>query len=439
MGFTIESLKLAVINEDSRKGEYKIGPLHKGYGVTIGNALRRVLLSSIEGTAVVAVHIDGIAHQFTAIPGVLEDGIQIVANIKQMVIKSDIKEKKVITCTKKGPGTIYAGDFICPGMVEIVNKDLPVINIVDPDTKLSLNFFIQKGVEYHLAEENRDPSYPIGTFPIDSSFCPVTHISFNVKPSMFNESLNYETLYLEIETNESISPMFALKSASKILVEYFSNITVEREIEEAPVIVQLETDEILKKPIEEVIPLSVRTGNVFKKAGIYTIQDLFSKSRKDLLSLKNFGMKSLSSTLEELLKVPDIEHLLSRDDLRLITEIKAGEISASSEDFDESDEDALERTPSKKMSDSDDETPVDEQPHDNVKDTILNMSIVDMCLELAISDSQLERLKKLQIDIVEHLTHLNKEDLLIGNNKLSKKNVDKIEEFLHQHGLKLKE
>jgi DNA-directed RNA polymerase subunit alpha len=132
---------------------------------------------------------------------------------------------------------------------------------------------------------------------------------------MFNESLNYETLYLEIETNESISPMSALKSASKILVEYFSNITVEREMEEAPVIVQLETDEILKKPIEEVIPLSVRTGNVFKKAGIYTIQDLFSKSRKDLLSLKNFGMKSLSSTLEELLKVPDIEHLLSRDDL----------------------------------------------------------------------------------------------------------------------------
>jgi DNA-directed RNA polymerase alpha subunit len=233
--------------------------------------------------------------------------------------------------------------------------------------------------------------------------------------------------------------MTALKSASKILVEYFSNITVEREIEEAPVIVQLETDEILKKPIEEVIPLSVRTGNVFKKAGIYTIQDLFSKSRKDLLSLKNFGMKSLSSTLEELLKVPDIEHLLSRDDLRLITEIKAGEISASSEDFDESDEDTLERTPSKKMSDSDDEMPVDEQPQDKVKDTILNMSIVDMCLELAISDSQLERLKKLQIDIVEHLTHLNKEDLLIGNNKLSKKNVDKIEEFLHQHGLKLKE
>lgn len=438
MGFTIESLKLTAINEDGRKGEYKIGPLHKGYGVTIGNALRRVLLSSIEGTAVVAVHIDGIAHQFTAIPGVLEDGIQIVANIKQMVIKSDIKEKKVITCSKKGPGSILAGDFICPGQVEIVNKDLPIATIVEQDTKLSMNFFIQKGVEYHLAEENRDPSFPIGTFPIDSSFCPVTHIAFSVKPSMFNESLNYETLFIQIETNESITPMAAIKSASKILVEYFNNITVEREIEETPVIVQLETDEILKKPIEEVIPLSVRTGNVFKKAGIYTIQDLFSKSRKDLLSLKNFGMKSLSSTLEELLKVPDIEHLLLRDDLRLIIEIKAGEISTSSDDFEDSDEEVLEKTSSQSVKVSDDEV-VDEKTQSKEANSILNMSVADMCTELAISEPQKERLVKLQIDIVEHLTHLNREDLSIGNNKLSKKNVEKIEEFLRQHGLKLKE
>ncbi len=438
MGFTIESLRLAVVQESARRGEYKIGPLHKGYGVTIGNTLRRVLLSSIEGTAVVAVHIDGIAHQFTSIEGVLEDGIQIVANIKQMVIKSDIKEKKVITFKKSGSGTISAGDFICPGTVEVVNKELPIANIVDQDTKLNIDLFIEKGVEYRLAEENRDQGYPVGTFPIDSSFCPVKHISFVVKPSMFNESLSYENLFLTIETNGCITPMEALKSASRVLVEYFSSITIEKEIEEIPVVVQMESDEILKKPIEEVIPLSVRTGNVFKKANIYTIQDLFSRSRKELLSLKNFGTKSLTSTLEELMKVPDIEHLMERDDLKLINEIKSGDIHAIADEFEVSDEEEFISTEETIIPDELD-TVVTEKVKKDAKSMILEMNVEDMCTELGISDSQLQRLKKLQIDVVEHLTHLNTEDLLIGNNRLSKKNVDRIVEFLHQHGLKLKE
>ncbi len=438
MGFTLDSLRLTVVSDDDRKGEYKIGPLHKGYGVTVGNALRRVLMSSIEGTAVVAVHIDGIAHQFTAIPGVLEDGIQIVANIKQMVIKADINEKKVITCTKKGVGALVASDFICPGSVQIINKDLPIATIVDQEAKLSVNLHIEKGVEYRLADENRDIGYPIGTFPIDSSFCPVLHVSYTVRPSMFNESLNYETLYIQIETDASITPIDAIRSASRILVEYFSSITVEKEMIETPVIVQMETDEILKKPIEEVIPLSVRTGNVFKKAGIYTIQDLFSRSRKDLLSLKNFGMKSLSSTLEELLKVPDIEHLLHRDDLILINEIKSGEINTAIDDLEEVEEDLPSEAPLAEETTEVKETPK-MKAEESGKSSILNMTSEAMCSELSISDAQFQRLKKLQIDIVEHLTHMNKEDLLIGNNRLSKKNVDKIVEFLNQHGLKLKE
>ncbi len=440
MGFTIESLRLAVVHDDDRKGEYRIGPLHKGYGVTIGNTLRRVLLSSINGTAVIAVHIDGIAHQFTAMPGILEDGIQIIANIKQMVIKSDINDKKVITCTKKGIGAVYAGDFICPGSVEVVNKDLPIANLVDNDAKLSMNLYIENGVEYRLAEENRDVTFPIGTFPIDSNFCPVSHVSFNVKPSMFNESLNYENLFLQVETNGAITPMDALKSASKILVEYFNSITIEKEIEEAPVVVHFEKDEILKKPIEEVIPLSVRTGNVFKKAGIYTVQDLFNQSKKELLSLKNFGMKSLSSTLEELMKVPDIEHIMDREDLPLIKEYKAGEIAITVDDFEPTYETAQKETSSEVAeTEKKAKIAVEEKSSEKEPTGILGKSIEDLCTELSISDSQLERLRKYHISNVEHLTHMTFEDLTVGNNRISKKNAKKIEEFLQEHDLKLKE
>lgn len=437
MGFTLDSLRLTVINESRTRGEFKIGPLHKGYGITLGNALRRVLLSSIDGTAVIAVHIDGIYHQFTSIPGLLEDGIQIVANIKNLVLRSDIDERKILSITRnKQAGPIKAGDLVTPPSIEIVNKDLVIANVVDDDIKFSMNLYVERGIEYLLADEIHDSSFPVGTFPIDSLFCPVTHVSYTIKQSMFKESLDYEMLYVIVETNGAIEPLESFKRASQILVDYFSSIVVEKEIVEPIIeIVPKETDEILRKPLEDVIPLSVRTGNVFKKANIYSVQDLFCKSKKDLLSLKNFGMKSLTQTLEELLKVPEIEKLKSRIDLDLINEIVTGGLLDQQEEMIDEDEEKLET-----IIESFEEVSVPKKKEEiKIDATILNKVIEEVAEELEISEPQFIRLKKYMVDTVEHLTHMNKEDLLTGNNKLSKKNVERLEQYLHQHHLKFKD
>jgi len=437
MGFTLDSLRLTVINESKTRGEYRIGPLHRGYGITIGNALRRVMLSSIHGTAVVAVHIDGIYHQFTSIPGVLEDGIQLVANIKKLVLKSEIEERKVLSISRKGIGQIKAGDLISPPSVEVVNKDLVLANIVDEDTKFVMNLYVEKGIEYKLADSNRDTSFPVGTFPIDSVFCPVVHVSFMIKQAMFKESLDYEMLYVVVETSGALEPLPAFKKASQILVDYFTSIIVEKEfVEPVQEVFPKESDEILKKPLEEVIPLSVRTGNVFKKASIYTVQDLFNRSRKDLLALKNFGMKSLTQTLEELLKVPEVEKLKTHKDLQLIREILSGELLSEIDIQPESEfekEEIVVQAESKKVIETKKEQPVQQ------KMSVLNRPIEEVAEDLELTEPQFMRLKKYMVDTVEHLTHMNKEDLLTGNNKLSKKNVDRLEEYLHQFGLKFKD
>lgn len=437
MGFTLDSLRLTVLRDEEKKGEFKIGPLHKGYGITLGNALRRVLLSSIQGTSIVAVHIDGIFHQFTSIPGVLEDGIQIVAQIKKLVLRSQIAERKILSVTRKTQGTIYAKDLICPPSVEIVNTDLPIATIVDDDTKFSLTLHAEHGIEYRLADENRDPGYPIGTFPIDSAFCPVTHVQFSVKQAMYHESLDYETLEMTIETNGAISPYQAIKHSSQILVDYFSNIMMEKEeVEEnAPeILIKDETEEVLKRPLEEIITLSVRTGNVFKKANIYTIQDLFSKTRKELLALKNFGTKSLTLTIEELMKLPEIEKLKSRKDLQLMKDILSGE-------FEKDDGEISEEGASVITNEVDTilDTVVTPVKKPDLQ-TILNTPIEDVAEDLEMSEPQFIKLKeKLMVDIVEHLTHLTREELLTGNNKLSKKNVDLLDEYLKKNGLSFKE
>lgn len=438
MGYTLDSLRLTVINESKTRGEFKIGPLHKGYGITLGNALRRVLLSSIKGTAIVAVHIDGVHHQFTSIPGILEDGIQIVANIKNLVLRSNIDDRRILSITRnKQSGTILAGDLVTPPSIEVINKDLVIATIVDDDVKFSMNLYVERGIEYLLADEIQESSFPIGTFPIDALFCPVTHVSFTIKQSMFKESLDYEMLYVIVETNAAIEPLEAYKRASQILVDYFSSIVIEKEfIEPIIEIAPKETDEILKKPLEDVIPLSVRTGNVFKKANIYSVQDLFCKSKKELLSLKNFGMKSLTQTLEELLKVPEIEKLKTRVDLELINEIVTGGLL---DGMDELTDDTLETQEEFVQVKSEVNVEKKKKEEAKVDVMILNKVIEEVAEELEISEPQFIRLKKYMVDTVEHLTHMNKEDLLTGNNKLSKKNVERLEGYLHQHNLKFKD
>lgn len=430
MCFILNDLRLTILNENEFKGEYEIFPLHKGYGITIGNALRRVLLSSISGIAVTAVHLEGIYHQFVSIPNALEDGINLVANIKKLVFKGKLNERKTVTVNVHGKREVKASDLVCPGGIEIANKDLVLAHLVDNSAKFNLTLYIEEGVGFRFAEENRDSSYPIGVFPIDSDFSPIKHIAFDVKQAMFGESLNYENLVLTIETNSAIAPMDALRTATNILTEYFSNILVQKEIkEEIPEEKYIpEIPDILKRPLEEVVPLSVRTGNVFKKAGIYTVGDFFSKSKKELLSLKNFGIKSLSETIDELIKVLDIERLKIRADLPLIQEIINGEIITGEET--EEGEAIPVVSPGETALKTEKEV---------LEENILNMPVEEMAMEIGIPQGQIEKLKKLQIETIEHLTHMKREDLLTGNYKLSKKYVDRIEDFLISHNLRYKE
>lgn len=437
MSFILDDLRLTISSEDDLKGIYRIGPLHKGYGSTIGNALRRTLLSSIPGIAVTAVHLDGIYHQFTAIPYVLEDATQLVANIKKLVFNGDIKDKKIITLNTRGKKDVKASDLSCPDGVEVVNKDFIIAHLVDNAAKFNMELYIEKSFGYRFAEENRDPAYPIGTFPIDSNFSPVKHVAIEVKQVMFGESLNYESLLLTIETDGSITPINALKVAENILVEYFSNILVQKElkeeISEEEYIVESYDYDILKKPLEEIVPLSVRTGNVFKKAGIYTVGDLFSKSKKELLSLKNFGIKSLIGTLYQLMKIPEIEKLKSRNDLSLISEINTGELVL--EEIPETYEEEIFQEQVEEFKTQKEVIFEAETSVADIQDKVID----DVGKEIGLVKSQLDKLKKYQIETVEHLTHLRREDLLTGNYKLSKKNVDKIEEYLLKHNLRFKE
>ena len=429
MSFVLDDLRLTTLSENEIRGEYKIGPVHRGYGITIGNALRRTLLSSISGIAVTAVHLEGIYHQFVAIPYVLEDAIQLVANIKKLVFKGNLNDRKTVSTNVHGKREVKASDLTCPAGVEIVNKDLVLAHLVDNAAKFNMNLYIERGVGYRFAEENRDSSHPIGVFPIDTNFSPVRHVAFEVKQVMFGESLNYETLFLVVETDGSVTPTIALRTATDILVEYFSNILVQREIKEEVYEEEYipEPPDILRRPLEEVVPLSVRTGNVFKKAGIYTVGDLFSRSKKELLSLKNFGIKSLSETIDELMKIPEVEKLKSRTDLPLIEEIVRGEISLEAgeevEGLEEIPVGGIEGKGEKEIAEED----------------ILNEPIEEMASEIGLPQGQVDKLKKYQIETIEHLTHMKREDLLTGNYKLSKKNVDKIEDYLIVHNLRFKE
>ncbi|HPJ12289.1 MAG TPA: DNA-directed RNA polymerase subunit alpha [Caldisericia bacterium] len=451
MRTTLEELNLNVVSENLMKGEYIIGPLHKGFGITIGNSLRRVLLSSIEGAAVVAVRIEGISHQFTPIEGVLEDGIQIVANIKRLVLRSHSSERKILELTKKGAGPVKASDLFCPEGIEVMNPDLVLMNIVDDAFTLNMQLYVESGIEYKLAEENREPSYPIDTFPIDSMYCPVRHVSFKVSQVMVQESLDFENLSISIETNGAIDPRTSLDQASKILVEYFRNILqepIEEEVEEVQA--DDESEEILTKALDDIIPLSVRTGNVFKKAGIYTVSDLFEKTKKELLALKNFGAKSLYSTIEELLKVPEIEALQSKDRFPLIVDFS--DLSKPKPKVKKPVEEEV--APEKEISKPVEKPiePTQEKPEEVIPQTkpptqydtlpaqeVLKLNIDEVAKHIGISQKQLTKLKKYAIEVIGDLTDVTREQLLTGDHKVTKKNVERVEEFLRHYGLSLKE
>lgn len=293
-----ESIELDESSYTNTYGEFTVQPLERGFGVTIGNALRRVLLSSLPGAAITSIRLEGILHEFSTIPGVVEDVAEIILNLKQVRFKLISKRPDKVVLDLEGPKDFKAID-IQDGTTdfEILNPDLHIATL-GKDAKFRAELKIGRGKGYVPAEENKLPDQPIGTIPIDSIFSPVTSASFKVENTRVGQKIDYERLTLEIKTDGSITPDDALTYAGKILkdhIQLFINFDIEPEHEDSPEIDEemLRIRKLLKMGVDE-LELSVRSHNCLMAANIKTIGDLVKRDEQEMLKFRNFGRKSLS-------------------------------------------------------------------------------------------------------------------------------------------------
>jgi len=303
--------KVIMINSTDFDGKFEFRPLEPGYGLTVGNALRRVLLSSLEGFAITSVKIDGVDHEFSTISGVVEDVTEIILNLKQIRFKRQIEEvdNETVSISLSGQDKITAGDFqkFISGF-QILNSDQVICNL-DSKVKIQMELSIEKGRGYVPAEENKKPSAPIGTIFTDSIFTPIKNVKYSVENFRVEQKTDYEKLIFEIMTDGSINPQDALTDAARILIHHFMLFSDERITLEADEIAKTETyDEeslhmrqLLKTKLID-MDLSVRALNCLKAAEVDTLGDLVSFNKNDLMKFRNFGKKSLTE-LEELVIV----------------------------------------------------------------------------------------------------------------------------------------
>lgn len=300
--------KVIMHKETDFFGQFEFRPLEKGYGVTIGNALRRILLSSLEGFAITSVKITGADHEFSTIKGVIEDVVEIVLNLKQVRFKRIIDgvDSEKIFINVKGQNQFTAGEITKhTNTFKILNPELVICNM-EPSVNLELEITVEKGRGYVPAEENKPKDAPIGLIPIDAIYTPIKNVKYSVEDFRVEQKTDYEKLLVEISTDGSIHPEEALKEAAKILIQHFmlfsdELITMDTQVKEAPQEVDenvLHIRKILKTPLSD-LDLSVRAYNCLKAADIKTLGDLVSYDIADLLKFRNFGKKSLSE-LEEL-------------------------------------------------------------------------------------------------------------------------------------------
>ncbi len=300
----IKPTKLDIIpgHDATRHARIVAEPLERGFGLTLGNALRRVLLSSIQGAAVTAVQIDGVLHEFSSIPGVREDVTDVVLNIKQMSLSLAAEGAKRLTLSKKGPGVVTAGDVELTADVEIHNPDL-VLCTLDEGAEVRFEFTINTGNGYVPAEKNRPEDAPIGLIPVDSLYSPVRRVSYNVENTREGQVLDYDKLTMEIETNGTVTPEDALALSARILqdqLQSFINFEEpEARVEEVSAIEETGFSAALLKKVDE-LELSVRSANCLKNDNIVYIGDLIQKSEGEMLRTPNFGRKSLNEIKEVL-------------------------------------------------------------------------------------------------------------------------------------------
>lgn len=290
-----EKPNITKIDENKDYGKFVIEPLERGYGTTLGNSLRRVLLASLPGAAVTSINIDGVLHEFDTVPGVREDVMQIILNIKGIAVKSYVEDEKIIELDVEGPAEITAGDILTDSDIEIVNPDHYLFTIGE-GSSLKATMTVNSGRGYVPADENKKDNAPVGTLAVDSIYTPVTKVNYQVEPARVGSNDGFDKLTLEILTNGTIIPEDALGLSARILTEHldlFTNLTEIAKTTEVMKEADTESDDrILDRTIEE-LDLSVRSYNCLKRAGINTVHDLTEKSEAEMMKVRNLGRKSL--------------------------------------------------------------------------------------------------------------------------------------------------
>ncbi len=299
-------IEIADISEDKKYGRFVVEPLERGYGTTLGNSLRRIMLSSLPGAAVSQVKIDGVLHEFSSIPGVKEDVTEIIMNIKNLAIKSNssTNESKIAYIEFSGEGVVTAADIQVDQDIEILNPDLVIAHLNGgADSKLYMELTITKGRGYVSADKNKNPDLPIGVIAIDSIYTPVERVNLTIENTRVGQITDYDKLTLDVFTNGTLAPDEAVSLAAKVLSEHLNLfIDLSENAKTAEVMIEKEDnakEKVLEMNIDE-LELSVRSYNCLKRAGINTVEELTNRTPEDMMKVRNLGRKSLEEVLAKL-------------------------------------------------------------------------------------------------------------------------------------------
>lgn len=304
--FEKPNIEIAEISDDKRYGKFVVEPLERGYGTTLGNSLRRIMLSSLPGAAVSQVRIEGVLHEFSSIPGVKEDVTEIIMNIKSLAIKnnSETNEPKIAYIDFSGEGVITAGDIQVDPDIEILNPDLVIATLNGgADSKLYIELTITKGRGYVSSDKNKNDDLPIGVIAVDSIYTPVERVNLSIQNTRVGQITDFDKLTLEVYTNGTLAPDEAVSLAAKVLSEHLNLfIDLSESAQKVDVMVEREeneTQKVMEMNIDE-LELSVRSYNCLKRAGINTVSELTSKTSEDMMKVRNLGRKSLEEVLAKL-------------------------------------------------------------------------------------------------------------------------------------------
>ena len=304
--FERPNIEVAEISDDGKYGRFVVEPLERGYGITLGNSLRRIMLSSLPGAAVSRVKIEGVLHEFSSIPGVKEDVTEIIMNLKSLAIKnmSSTNEPKTAYIEVEGEGVVRASDIQCDQDIVIVNSDQVIATLSGgKESKLYMELTITKGRGYVSAEKNKSEDLPIGVIAVDSIYTPVERVNMTVENTRVGQVTDYDKLTLDVYTNGTLAPDEAVSLAAKVLSEHLGLfIDLSENAKTAEVMVEKEDDEkekVLEMSIDE-LELSVRSYNCLKRAGINTVEELTNKTSDDMMKVRNLGRKSLEEVLAKL-------------------------------------------------------------------------------------------------------------------------------------------